>query len=247
MKISKTSERIYSRPRFIICASKENKTNNTKERYVKNKFINIVAIFIIAMFTAIHIIKSLNPVINELCINEAKNIATKVANYEATKVMDKYNYEDFITITKDNNDNVIMLQANTNTINSIASDIPVRILDEFSKNDNTLISIRLGSALGLKIFSGSGPKINARIANVGNVETNLKSEFTSQGINQTLHRIYLEISANVSILTPYDVINENIINQVLIAESVIIGNVPESYYNLNGIRTNDNTVITPIE
>lgn len=246
MKINKRNDKIYSRPRFLIFQSEIKKVNNTKNSFNKGKFINIVIIFIIATITAMYIIKSLNPIINQLCVDEAKNIATKISNEQATKVVEKYNYEDFITVSKDTNDNIIMLQANTSTINTIVSDIPIKIIDEFKKNDNTEINIRLGSILGLKIFSGSGPKINAKISNVGNVETNLKSEFISQGINQTLHRIYLEINVNVSILTPYDVINTNIINQVLIAESVIIGNVPEAYYNLNGIGASDSTIITPI-
>lgn len=244
MKSNKKNDKIYSRPRFLILQSK--KDSNFKDNSNNTKFISVVVIFIIATITAMYIVKSLNPIINQLCIDEAKNIGTRISNDQATKVMEKYCYEDFITVVKDNNDNVIMLRANTNTINSIASDIPIKIIDEFKKNDNTAIGIRLGSIVGLKIFSGSGPKINAKISNVGNVETNLKSEFISQGINQTLHRIYLEVSVNVSILTPYDVINTNIVNQVLIAESVIIGNVPESYYNLNGIGASDSTVITPI-
>ena len=246
MRISNKNDKIYSRPRFIISTWGEDKSKNPIEKHNKI-IINIIAIFIIAVLTSICIIKSLNPIINQLCTDEAKRIATIISNDQATEVMNKYQYEDFITITKDNNENIIMLQANTNTINSIASDIPVKILNKFVENSNTKIDIYLGSILGLKIFSGSGPKIHARIANVGNVETNLKSEFSSQGINQTLHRIYLEISANVSILTPYDVISTNIVNQVLVAESIIVGNVPNSYYNLNGIGTNDATIITPIK
>ena len=70
------------------------------------------------------------------------------------------------------------------------------------------------------------------ISSIGNVETDLRSEFTAQGINQTLHRIYLNLECEVTILTPYDSINEKIDNQVLIAESVIIGNIPASYYNI---------------
>ena len=68
-----------------------------------------------------------------------------------------------------------------------------------------------------------------------NLETDLKSEFKASGINQTLHRIYLEIKCNVIILTPFQTIEEPVINQVLLAEGVIVGEVPNSYYNLEGI------------
>lgn len=69
----------------------------------------------------------------------------------------------------------------------------------------------------------------------GNVETDLRTEFKEAGINQTLHRIYLEVKCNVSILTPYDVIHDTITNQVLLVEGVIIGNIPDAYYNLEGL------------
>ena len=75
-----------------------------------------------------------------------------------------------------------------------------------------------------------------RISSIGNVETDLRSEFISQGINQTLHRVYLQVKCQVSILTPFDNIEKNITNQVLLAESVIVGNIPSTYYNLDGLQ-----------
>lgn len=72
----------------------------------------------------------------------------------------------------------------------------------------------------------------------GTVETDLRSEFKEAGINQTLHRIYLEVKCNVNILTPYDTMNETITNQVLLVEGVIIGNIPDAYYNLEGLDSN---------
>lgn len=77
------------------------------------------------------------------------------------------------------------------------------------------------------------------MATVGNVETELFSQFSQAGINQTLHRIYLSVSCNVTILTPFDSIEDNITNQVLLAEAVILGDVPSTYYNLNGIKSDD--------
>lgn len=75
-----------------------------------------------------------------------------------------------------------------------------------------------------------------RISSIGNVETDLRSEFISQGINQTLHRVYLQVKCQVSILTPFDNIERDITNQVLLAESVIVGNIPSTYYNLDGLQ-----------
>ena len=81
-----------------------------------------------------------------------------------------------------------------------------------------------------------GPDITIKMMTDGTVETDLRTEFVEAGINQTLHRIYLEVRCNVNILTPYDTISETITNQVLLTEGVIIGNIPDTYYNLEGLN-----------
>lgn len=88
----------------------------------------------------------------------------------------------------------------------------------------------------MKLLSGRGPGVKIRISTVGDVETNLKSEFTAQGINQTLHRIYLEAKCNINVLTPFRDIKKDITSQVLLSENVILGEIPTNYYNLEGLN-----------
>lgn len=233
MDYNEKNSKIYSRKRIKLPNFK------ISENKITSKIIKIIIIITIAVLTAVVILKAINPIIDKLCLSEAKNIATKISNDEATNVMDKYAYNDLVNITKDKNEDVVLVQANTNAINDIASRIPNDVIEKMSKNTNSTITIYLGSIFGLKILSGRGPKISAKIANTGNVETNLVSEFKAQGINQTLHRIYLELKMEVSILTPYDTVSTTITNQVLIAESIIVGAVPNSYYNLNTMNSND--------
>lgn len=84
-----------------------------------------------------------------------------------------------------------------------------------------------------------GPKIQIKLLPTGSVTTDFKSEFESAGINQTIHRIYLNVACKLTIVTPYDSIEADIINQVLMTESVIVGEIPEAYYNLEGIDSNN--------
>lgn len=86
------------------------------------------------------------------------------------------------------------------------------------------------------MLAGRGPGIKITISSVGDVETDLRSEFTSQGINQTLHRVYLQVKCEVNILTPFDNMSREITNQVLLMENVIVGNIPNTYYNLEGMK-----------
>jgi sporulation protein YunB len=82
---------------------------------------------------------------------------------------------------------------------------------------------------------GRGPGVKIQISPIGTAETELKSEFASQGINQTIHRIYLEVKVKVNILTPFYDIEKEITNQVLLVENVIVGRIPQNYYNLEGL------------
>ena len=132
-----------------------------------------------------------------------------------------------------------MISANVITVNEIISDVAVKIQEELNKEENTSFDIKLGSLTGTKIFSGSGPSIKVRIQTIGNLDTDLRSEFTQAGVNQTLHRMYLQVECNVVILTPFKTIEEQIVNQVLLAEAVIVGTTPDTYYNIDGLQGTD--------
>jgi len=231
--MDKKIEKIYSRKKLKIpkdCSSIE-----LKGFYNISKTFKIIIIIIIAILVARAMINAINPIIKQECIMMAKAIATKVSNQEATRVMKNYTYEDLTNISKDEKGNIKMISANIITINQIISDIPILMQEQLEKQENNTFNIKLGSLTGKNILSGRGPNIPIKMSVNGNVETDLKSEFNVAGINQTLHRIYLEVKCNVSILTPFKVIEEQIVNQVLLVEGIIIGEIPDTYYNLEGL------------
>ena len=225
----KNDTKIYTRHRIKLPKITEDRN--------KRKIIKILLILVIAITIVRAVLLSINPIIEEKCKTVAKSIATKISNEQATLVMAKYTYEDLINVIKDENGNIKMI--GIISVNEIISDIPIKIQEELEKSENNNFNIKLGSFFGSKIFSGMGPNINIKIQLDGTVETDLKSEFTSQGINQTLHRIYLDVVCKVSILTPVNVISEEIKNQVLLVEGIIAGEIPESYYNLEGLEKKD--------
>lgn len=229
--MAENDTKIYTRHRIKLPKITEDKN--------KRKVLKILIILVIATIVVRTILLSVSPIIEERCKTSAKSIATKISNEQATKVMASYTYDDLINIIKDESGNIKMIGTNIISVNEIISDIPIKIQEEFEKSDNNNFNIKLGSFLGSKIFSGMGPDINIKIQLDGTVETDLKSEFISQGINQTLHRIYLDVVCRVSILTPFNVISEEIRNQVLLVEGIIAGEIPQSYYNLEGLKNED--------
>lgn len=227
---------IYSRPRiklpkfFII----NNKRNIKHKKLFKIFFI----IFIIILIFGV-VVKAVTPVFNRLCAEKAKSIATIITNDETTNVIIDYKYSDFIIIHKDDAGNILMLESNMKNINIVISDVAYRIQKSIDNTEAQDINISLGSFTGVSILSGRGIKIPIRISTIGNVKTNVRSEFISQGINQTLHRLYLDIDSEISVLTPFNTINESIKNQLILAENIIVGEIPETYYDLNGISEGD--------
>lgn len=232
-------DKIYSRRRIKlpkIIFNNFNYQDSTKGNKRKIKFITIITIAIVTFTMAIN---GINPIFEKLCSEKARSIATIVCNEESTKIIKNYKYEDLVTIYKDGNENITMIKSNISVINLIISDVGERVqkrLDEIEKDE---IGIHLGSFTGIRLFSGVGPIIPVKLSTSGNIQTDLRSEFKQAGINQTIHRIYLQVDCEVNILTPYNVITEKISNQILIAENVIVGKIPDSYYNLNGLNTDE--------
>ena len=130
-----SESKIYSRRLFSWKKGKKFNTN----------IVSVIIVIIIAVVTFLNITKAINPMINDLCIDKAKNIATIISNEEATVIMDQYSYDDLITITRDKENNVKMLQTNTKNINKIISDIPVNIVSKFNEEQNSNIYINMGS------------------------------------------------------------------------------------------------------
>ena len=212
----------------------------SRKRILYNrKILNFTSILGIALTVVVIVYKSVGPVFDTICIDEAKSLATLITNKQATSVMEQYNYEDLFSIEKDKDDNITMIKANVFPINKITSDIAIKIQEDINNQGRNSIKIALGTFTGVKILAGRGPNVKIKISSVGNIETDLKSEFTSKGINQTLHRVYLQIKCEITILTPFSNEKETITNQILIAENVIVGKIPTSYYNLEGMSNSN--------
>jgi sporulation protein YunB len=232
--------KIYSRKRLRIGKLKKIDISSNKKRQVKIGKLAIIAI--IAFETVNIILNYVNPIYEQLGLESAKSLATIITNEQSTVVMKHHTYENMFKIEKDNNGNITMINSNISEINEIISDIANLVQRELSNSRENQINIPLGSFSGISLFSGTGPKVKMNVVLLGTVDTELRSEFISKGINQTLHRVYLQIDCNVKILSAYKDLYSNISNQVLLVENVIVGQIPSTYYNLEGIKSYEDTL-----
>lgn len=220
-----------------IIYSRYNKRNFN---YNKIKLIiSVLTILIISYSTAIMIIKAINPTLERQSKIIARSLAEGLTNSITKEEIQNYKYEDLCSIQKDENGNISMLNLNIINVNKLTSTITSRLQKEINNNNNSIIKISLGSVTGNKLLMGRGPKINVKVETIGNIQTSIRSEVKEAGINQSLHKIYLNIECNMAIISAYKDTDEKITTEVLIAEAVIVGKIPETYYNLNGIGVDD--------
>ena len=229
--------KIYSRKRFIGGFYQKNRKKKLRIQIIKVVIITIIIIILIQL-----IFCYFEPVFEAMCEEKVKSLAILITNQQSTIIMNKYQYDDLYNIGKDENGNIVIIKSNVVPINNLISDLTENIQTEFDTIENPEIKIPIGSLTGIYFLAGSGPEISLDVSVTGTVDTEIKSEFVAQGINQTLHRVYVNFDCNMTIVTPLKNYSQKVTNQVIMAEHVIVGNIPNSYYNLEGIESSKDTL-----
>ena len=174
--------------------------------------------------------KNLESVILDMAYARAEAMAVEYMHEAVRDVMgDEINYQDMMTVHTDENGRVTMLQANAVRMNELAAFTALQAQARLESADAQSVSIPLGAALGIPFFSALGPRIRVRIVPVSAVSAAFSTEFESAGINQTRHKIYLSLRTTVRLVIPSGARQVSLGSQVLIAESIIVGEVPQSY------------------
>lgn len=225
-------DKIYSRNRIRIPVIKVIKSDNKKLK----KIYFTTIILVISIVTGYNALKAIDPILEGLCIAKAHGIATEITNIKSSEVLARYDYQDTVKLIKSEDGKNSILKTDIVMLNQIISDIAIEIQNELNELENKDIEIPLGALTGNSYLAGSGPDIGIKIISTGDIITDIKTEFKSAGINQTVYRIYLDLECEISILTSYKTIGQTIKNQVLLVETVVVGDVPETYLELENLQ-----------
>lgn len=138
-------------------------------------------------------------------------------------------YGNLIIFEKDNDGKISALQSNISEFNRLQAFITQDILKRLSDTGETTLAIPLGTLLGSALLAGRGPSFKVKMQTAGSCAAHFENQFTDAGINQTTHSILLYIDVSVSILLPGFRTYTKVSNAFSVAETVIVGAVPESY------------------
>lgn len=202
-----------------------------KKRLRKRRLLwLIVWVLSLAVFLFVYFQRNVTRVlisISEATMRASTTIAVNDAVYYT--LSDEIQYEDLVTVTRDEAGSIVAVAANALKINKIARDtasISQSNLKNLSLNG---IPVPLGALTGIEAFAGLGPSIQFRIIPVSSVSCDFSSTFESVGINQTKHSIYLNVIADISIVMPSRTENFAVLTEILVGESVIVGKIPDTY------------------
>lgn len=201
-----------------------------RRRFLFFVFPLSVIFLLVAMFRT-----KVDPLIEELALATVSDVASNVIN-DAINVQiteGDIQYSDLVTLEHDNSGNITALTTDVQEMNRLKTQL-LEILDDdiFDINDD-IISVPMGNLTGIQLLSGRGPKIPVKIVAVSDSDANFIGDFSDAGINQTIHRIMLNVALDLVILLPSGTVTDHVSTDVCVAETVLLGPVPDSYTYFN--------------
>lgn len=221
------------------------------KKFKFKKFIIVLCLVLCFISTSIvaYIYLRINPVLARVAQVEVDNMIVEAVNNAIYKVYKDgtIDYNELMTVHKDSNGKINMIQSNNTKINLIAIETAKQAQYEINQITNTKIVLPAGSTTGLPILIGFGPELSLQFLSAGNVKSLFRSEFVSAGINQTKHKIYIDVEAQIQLVLPLSnaIIKSSV--PILISESILIGEVPDIYLNPNiwGLSSQNGSLFVP--
>lgn len=175
-------------------------------------------------------------VIRELAETQVKNTTSDLTNDAIAKQIADgiIQYDRIVYFEKDLDGRITALKTNMSEVNRLKTDILNIINDEILALDTSDIGVPLGSFFLPELLSGKGPAIPVHILSIRNSDATFLSNFSQAGINQTLHQLTMLVSVDVAILVLGQTGSFTIASEVVVAETVIVGDVPNTYLQTGG-------------
>lgn len=211
------------------------KSSYSNKKKLKRLIFSVSFMFII-IFALYKLNNDFKPVLIALCDAQARIITSETINGTIREEFgNKISYDDLMTVKTDKDGNVVMIQANTVELNRIGSQVALSVQNRIRNSTGTSVKIPIGVLLRNDMFAYYGPKVTFRMQPAGSVNTTYRSEFQAAGINQTRQIIYLDVTINLQVVIPLARNSITTTSSIPIAESIIIGKVPNTYANFENM------------
>ena len=216
-----------------------------KKNSYKIKFIILIFIVLISFYFFIYTLnRTITPVVMAVADAEMRAKALQTVN---SIIIDEFakqsDYDEIISIEKDQEGNITLMKANTLKLNKVACDVAVKSQKEIQELGTVGIKIPMGYIFRNNILAYFGPDVTVKMQPIGSIETRYLSQFESAGINQTRHKISIELKTSMKIIIPFNNNDIEVKNEIPVAETIIVGKIPDTTLNFDlqdaGFRLNN--------
>lgn len=191
----------------------------------------ICALLVFLILALVYYFAVVCPAVVALSQEKIRSIATQTISEVVGEVLTSgnYTYDELVEVTYSSENKISQISTNSTQVNLLVREVTAKVQERFDQLDSTQVVVNLGSFTGIPFLFGYGPEITLNLVPIGTVQTNFETKFLSAGINQTLHSLYFDVNAILGLILPGSTQNFDTNLQVLICESVIVGEIPSIY------------------
>ena len=191
-----------------------------------------LTLLVLALLAAVvSLLWHLKPVMTSMATARVSNLVNRIVSAAVNEAVENgdIDYQNFVIFEKDETGHITALRSNVAEVNRMQGQITDEILHRLSEVATSELEIPLGTLTGSALLAGRGPSLFVRMQAVGSASAAFRNQFTAAGINQTRHQIFLDVDVYMSILLPGMKTSTKVSNEIAVAETVIVGGVPDTY------------------
>lgn len=206
-----------------------------RRRRVRRRLL-LILLMLIVLAAALFVQLRFAPFVREAARTRVINVASDRINDTINEQIAEgcVDYSNIICLEKDARGAITAVRTNMAEVNQLKTETLALLSRELLEMDTEQLCIPLGSVLMPEFFAGSGPKIPIQVVSLSTTDADFFSEFSSAGINQTQQRILMKVSINICVQTPAGRESVDVSSELVVAQTIIVGAVPDSYIQLGG-------------
>lgn len=207
------------------------------KKYKKNKkkskkvWTILIVIILLIIFNVWYIFKVVNPIVVETSEAKIKSLTQTTLNNSVLNILQNETnlFEELIKYSYTAENKISLISVSSIKANLLAREVTSHAQTQLDSVTSTGIEIHLGAFTGITVFASSGPLIRVGLQPIGTVSATFKSEFVSAGINQTVHKIFIKLMSSVFVVLPTSSPKIDVFTEVLITETLVVGEIPATY------------------
>lgn len=203
-------------------------------RRLPQAVLPLVATAVLSVAFFVRLSLRLSPLVETMAtskaVNEISVLISSVA--EDCLVTERMGYQDFVDVETDRSGRITSLSFRAAEGSRFKAELVSRLSEQLDEIDTSTLSVPVGNLTDMILFSALGPDVRVSVRSIGDVTAAYEHEFTDAGVNQTRHAIFLNVSVTVYLMIPGEMIPVTSEERVCIAETIIVGEVPDAYLNL---------------